>query len=139
VSEISPQDLRILVNENATLAERLEASEGDQKRLEATLEELRAELDSLRSRPVEASASSGAQPRPPVLSSAEVSGLVSRLLADLDSQLSGMSVRDGELQLKVAFEKIGEEPGFVIPSSESPPEIRENLQSISVRLIPKAG
>jgi chromosome segregation ATPase len=132
VSEISPENLRSLVNENASLAEKLEASEDDRERLRTTLTEVRAELDSVRGQLEEAK-----EAVPDILPPAEVAQLVDRLLSDLDSQLTGLSVRDGELQLKVGVQKAGEQVGFVLPSAEAGPEMGENLHSISVRLGPK--
>ena len=141
MSEISPEDLRSLVNENAGLAERLEASEAERSRLETSLGQAEAELRALRTQ-AESGEGTGPAPRSapastPPLSPTEVSDLVGRLLAGLDSQLAGLSVRDGELQLKVAFDRTGEKTGFVIPGLESPPEVRETLQTITVRLTPR--
>ena len=131
MSEISPEGLRSIVNENASLAEKLEASEDDRERLRATLAAVRAELDSARGQLEEAK-----EAVPTVLPPAEVAQLVDRLLSELDSQLAGLSVREGELQLKVGVQKAGEQTGFVFPSAESGPEASENLHSISVRLGP---
>jgi hypothetical protein len=108
VSEISPDDLRSLLLENAALAEKLEAAEA---RLEQS---------------------------PPLLAAADVAALVDDLLARLDSQLAGLAVRDGELRLNVGFEQVGEERRFVVPSSAAPPEARENLHSVSLRFVREA-
>jgi len=105
MSEISPDDLRDLLVENATLTEKLEAGEA--------LERARAAM----------------------LTADEVSALVDRLLSSLNSQLPGMKVRDAELRLNVGFEKIGQDQGFVVPTSQAPPEARENLHSISLRFV----
>jgi predicted nuclease with TOPRIM domain len=134
VSEISPEDLRSLVNENASLAEKLEASEDDRERLRSALTEVRAELDAVRDQLEEAK-----EAVPAVLPPAEVAKLVDRLLSDLDSQLSGLSVRDGELQLKIGVQKAGEQVGFVLPSAGSGSDTQENLHSISVRLGPEVN
>jgi hypothetical protein len=69
----------------------------------------------------------------PVLPTTEVSALIHGFVSSLSSRLSGMTVRDGELQLKVGFEKVGRTSGFVVPSSESPPEVRESLHELSIR------
>jgi hypothetical protein len=37
------------------------------------------------------------------------------------------------MRLKIAFGKIGRESGFVLPTAESPPELRENLHELSLR------
>src|SRR6186997_2261186 len=127
MSEISSGDLRKLLVENATLAERLEASEADRQRVVGAWGELRDELDPLREQLEEVRASLAAaekradslqaecdslgerlmmadaqlrdEQRLPALPPGEVSGLVNRFLSGLDSQLSGLSVRGGEMQL----------------------------------------
>lgn len=148
------------------LAEQLEASEDARDRLAGALAALREDLESLRAELREAGEALAAaeqrtralqqerdglrettalaesrlrdEPRPPVLSAAEVSSLVDRLLKNLGSQLSGLAVREGELHLSVGFEKVGEESGFVLPSSDFPLQSQENLHSVSIRLVPEA-
>lgn len=63
------------------------------------------------------------QDRPRVLPAAEVAGLVSSFLGQLRSGLPGLDVRDGDLKLKLAFASDGENPGFVIPTIDSPESI----------------
>jgi len=166
MSEISPNDLRKLLVENATLAERLEVSEADRERVIGAWGELKGELEPLRERLEEVRALLAAaekradslqeernslserlmmadaqlrdEERAPALPPSEVSALVNRFLSGLDSQLSGLTVRDGEMQLKVGFEKVGQQQGFVVPTPDSPPELRENLHTISVRLAREA-
>src|SRR6187200_2521433 len=129
MSEISPNDLRKLLVENATLAERLEVSEADRERVIGAWGELKGELEPLRERLEEVRALLAAaekradslqeernslserlmmadaqlrdEERAPALPPSEVSALVNRFLSGLDSQLSGLTVRDGEMQLKV--------------------------------------
>ncbi len=69
----------------------------------------------------------------PVLPAKEVAKLVEGLIVEIGTGLPGMVVRDGELRLQVAFGKIGQQTGFVIPSAESPPEVRENLHEVAIR------
>jgi len=147
--------------ENASLATRLDESSKDLERLKAASLELRTELDAARGE-LEKAAESAAQAQKeasslrkerddladslalaneqlagksiaPVLSANEVSRLVDGFVTDLGSRLSGMAIRDGELQLRVGFEKVGRATGFVVPSSESPPEVRDNLHEVSIR------
>jgi len=40
--------------------------------------------------------------------------------------------------LKVGFEQVGQQQGFVVPTPDSPPELRETLHTISVRLAREA-
>lgn len=166
MSEGGSEQLRRLVEENARLAEKLEASEGARDGLARGLAELREELELLQGQLREAAEAIAAtegrtralqqerdrlqesmalassrlyeEGRPPVLSAAEVSSLVDRLLKNLGSQLSGMSVQEGELTLNVAFEKVGDQTGFVLPTVDSPPQSREGLHTISVRLTSEA-
>jgi DNA repair exonuclease SbcCD ATPase subunit len=155
--EAAEKTLAAAVAENATLAAKLEESAGDLKRLQTASLELRERLDGADSEIEKAkkSAAEAASLRDerdrlaeslslanaqlagksvaPVLPAAEVSALVHEFVSGLGSRLSGMAVRDGELQLKVGFEKVGRTSGFVIPSSESPPEVRESLHELSIR------
>jgi hypothetical protein len=69
----------------------------------------------------------------PVLTPEEVSEMVERLLASLDSQLSGVRLRDAELRLKVGVQEIGGQKGFVVAGPGSPTEVRDSLQEVSIR------
>jgi hypothetical protein len=69
----------------------------------------------------------------PVIPAKEVAKVVDGLIAEIGTGLPGMVVRDGELRLQVAFGKIGQETGFVIPSAETPEEVRKNLHEVAVR------
>jgi predicted nuclease with TOPRIM domain len=69
----------------------------------------------------------------PVLPAKEVAKLVEGLVTEIGTGLSGMVVRDGELKLQVAFGKIGQQTGFVIPSAETPEDVRKNLHEVAIR------
>jgi DNA repair exonuclease SbcCD ATPase subunit len=69
----------------------------------------------------------------PVLQAKDVANLVDGFVLELGSGLPGLAVREGEIRLQVAFARVGEVSGFVVPSAESPPEVRENLHQVSVR------
>jgi predicted nuclease with TOPRIM domain len=155
--DAAEKKLEAAVAENAALAARLEESAGDLERLQTASSELREKLDGAdseiekakklaaetaslreeRDRLAESLSLANAQLAgksvTPVLPAAEVSALVHDFVSGLSSRLSGMAVRDGELQLKVGFEKVGRTSGFVVPSSESPPEVRESLHELSIR------
>jgi len=155
------KQLEAALAENASLATRLDECSKDLERIQTASLELRTELDAARGE-LEKTAKAAAQAQKeisslrkerddladslalaneqlagksvaPVLTAKEVSKLVDSLVNDLGSHLSGMAIRDGELQLKVGFEKVGRATGFVVPSSESPPEVRENLHEVSIR------
>lgn len=151
MSEIGAKQLSRLSGENASLAGALVELRKELASLRGQLREageaiaaaddrahaLQQERDRLHESVSLANARLRDEARPPVLSAAEVSSLVDRLLQNLGSQLSGLSVRDGELRLNVGFEKVGDQTGFVLPSSAAP-QSQENLHSISVRLKPEA-
>lgn len=69
----------------------------------------------------------------PVLPAKEVAKLVEGLVVEIGTGLPGMVVRDGELRLQVAFGKVGQQTGFVIPSAETPEEVRKNLHEVAIR------
>jgi predicted RNase H-like nuclease (RuvC/YqgF family) len=160
--EASASNARLdaVLEENAALASQLEELRADLERLESAPLELRAELDSCRATLGEAqSALKKAQEElasvqserdglagslqvaqdqlagkgiAPVLPATEVAKLVNNLVSEFGG-LRGIGVRDGEVRLRVAFGKVGRTTGFVIPSAESPPELRENVHEVSVR------
>ena len=153
--------LAAALRENASLAERVEESSADRENLRTAALELRTELEETRSELEHATkmaATAEAESRSlraerdalteslaianeqlagksiaPAMSAKEVSKLVDGFVHDLSSRLSGMEVSDGELQLKVGFEKVGRKIGFVVPGPESPSELRENLHEVSIR------
>ncbi len=73
------------------------------------------------------------QGKPPLLSAEKVAGLLNELVGQMQGGIKGLQIRDGELKLKVGFGAAGELGGFVIPTTDSTPELRENLQEITFR------
>jgi hypothetical protein len=69
----------------------------------------------------------------PLIPATEVAKLVDGLVVQIGTGLRGMVVREGELKLQVAFGKVGQQTGFVIPSAESPEEVRKNLHEVAIR------
>lgn len=69
----------------------------------------------------------------PVLPPKDVAVLVDRFVNDVSAGLPGMAVRDGEIRLQVAFGKVGTTTGFVVPSAESPEDVRKNLHEVAIR------
>jgi predicted nuclease with TOPRIM domain len=69
----------------------------------------------------------------PVIPAKEVAKVVDGLITEIGTGLPGMVVRDGELRLQVAFGKVGQQTGFVIPSAETPEEVRKNLHEVAIR------
>lgn len=153
--------LEAVLAENAAQAARLEESRADLERFQQASLELRAELDSARAElngiqaalktaqgELEAAKSErdgladnlqlaneqlAGKEITPVLPAKEVANLVDRFISELDSGLPQLAIRDSEVRLQVAFGKVGRITGFVIPSAESPPEVRENLHELAIR------
>lgn len=69
----------------------------------------------------------------PVLPAKDVAKIVDSFVSELGGGLPGMVVRDGEVRLQVAFGKVGQTSGLVVPSAESPPEVRKNLHEVAIR------
>ncbi len=69
----------------------------------------------------------------PVLTADRVAVLLGDLVDQMQSSFGGLQIRDGELKLKVGFGAVGELSGFVVPTTESTPELRENLQEVTFR------
>lgn len=69
----------------------------------------------------------------PVLTADRVAVLLGDLVDQMQTSFGGLQVRDGELKLKVGFGAVGELSGFVVPTTESTPELRENLQEVTFR------
>jgi septal ring factor EnvC (AmiA/AmiB activator) len=153
--------LAALIAENEGLAAALDELKADVERLQAAPLELRPELDACRKTLGDAeSALASAQDQlgtvqaerdglaeslrvardqldgktmAPVVPAAEIAKLVNNLISEIGSRLPGLGVTEGEMRLRVGFGKVGRTSGFVIPSPESPPELRESLHELSVR------
>lgn len=150
-----------LLEENAKLATRLEEIAGDSAELRSVGLKLREELDAS-VKTLEQAGSERAQltetlgkaesernglaerlklaeeqlkteTTTPVLPAREVARLIDGFVGEIGSGLPGMVVRDGEIRLQVAFGQVGTAAGFVVPSADSPPEVRRNLHEVSVR------
>lgn len=150
-----------ILRENAALAARIDEIQADLERVQAASLELRAQVDatstelgaaqqalaaaegkvgglekerdSLSESLKLANEQLSGKGMTPVLPAKEVAKLVEGLVLDIGTGLPGMVVRDGELRLQVAFGKIGQQTGFVIPSAETPPDVRKNLHEVAIR------
>ena len=155
------EKLEAVLRENAALAARMDEIQADLTRVEAAAVQLREQVDTAAAELGGAKeALAAAEGRvgglekerdsladslklaneqlsgkglTPVLPAKEVAKLVDGLVVEIGSGLPGMVVRDGELRLQVAFGKIGQQTGFVIPSAEAPEEIRKNLHEVAIR------
>ena len=150
-----------ILRENAALAARIDEIQADLERVQAASLELRAQVDatstelgaaqqalataegklgglekerdSLSESLKLANEQLSGKGMTPVLPAKEVAKLVEGLVLEIGTGLPGMVVRDGELRLQVAFGKIGQQTGFVIPSAETPPDVRKNLHEVAIR------
>jgi chromosome segregation ATPase len=161
--QVEQTDSRIgeLVEENRALAARLEETDGELERLRGAADELRKRLDENergareaekgrkqlerdltrvereRDRLAERLKTAEAQVKSagmaPLVPAKEAARLVEQLFDELGAGIEGMAVKDGELRLRVAFGRAGRSTGFVLPTSESPAEVRESLQEVVLR------
>lgn len=153
--------LAAVLTENARLATRLDEIAADAEHLRAAAVKLREELDatkkSLREAVAEgkrlgktlgrteadrdrfaehlklAEAQLKAKTTTPVLPAKEVAKLIDGFMEEIGTGLPGLSVREGEIRLQVAFGKVGRASGFVVPSADAPADVRENLHEVSFR------
>ena len=156
------EQLRALLDENASLAQRLEDATRDLDEVRSAALRLRAQADASQAElkrvqgdlataqralttAKQESAALGdrlsladkqltGRSIEPLLPAADVAKLVDDLVVDMGARLPGLAIRDGEMRLKVAFGRVGAKgSGFVIPSATSPPELCENLHEIALR------
>lgn len=157
----SAERLEALLAENARLAARLDEIASDAEKLRTAATRLREQLDeakkAVRDGAAEAKRLSRALARSeaetgrlterlklaeaqlrtktttPVLPAKEVAKLIDGFVEEIGGGLPGLSVREGEIRLNVAFGKVGRATGFVVPSADAPPEVRKNLHEVAVR------
>lgn len=114
-------------------AARAETDKAVRAELGAELTRLRTEQAGLQTQLNTANLQLKEQGKTPVLPAEKVAGLVNELVGHFQTNFTGLRISDGELSLKVGFGAVGESGGFVIPTTDSTPEIRENLQQITLR------
>ena len=73
------------------------------------------------------------QGKVPLLPPEKVALLMGDLVERFGGRLPGMKLATGELKLKVAFGEAGDVSGFVIPTTDADPKIKENLHELTVR------
>ena len=114
-------------------AKSLEQLRSDNARLAESLVKTESERDQIAERLKLAEAQLKTETTTPILPAKEVARLIDGFVDEIGAGLPGMSVRDGEIRLQVAFGKVGSSAGFVVPSADSPPDVRKNLHEVSVR------
>jgi chromosome segregation ATPase len=75
----------------------------------------------------------GEQGKTPLLPADKVAEMLNGLVDQMQGGFGGLRIREGEVKLKVGFGAVGDLGGFVIPTIDSPPELRENLQEVTFR------
>ena len=151
--------LTAVLAENARLATRLDELTADSEGLRAAGVKLREELNatkkSLRESSAEvrrlakgldrtekdrdrvaehlktAEAQLKAKTTTPLLPAKEVAKLIDGFMEEIGTGLPGLSVREGEIRLQVAFGKAGRATGFVVPTADAPEDVRENLHEVA--------
>lgn len=114
-------------------AARAETDKAVRTELGADIKRLISEQSRLQAQVETASAQLKQQGKTPVLPAGQVASLLNDLVGKFETNFSGLHIRDGELSLKVGFGAAGELGGFVVPSVDSTPEVRENLHEITLR------
>ena len=69
----------------------------------------------------------------PLLPPEKVADLMGDLVNRLGGQIPGMKMRTGEMKLKVAFGAAGDVSGFVVPTPDTGPDVKENLHEVTIR------
>ena len=103
------------------------------ERVEAALKQSETERISVQNKLTAAETQLKEKKITPILQSEEVAKLFGELLEKIRGGLGGVSVRSGEIKLKVAFSAAGNLRGFVVPTPQAGPEIKENLHEIIIR------
>jgi chromosome segregation ATPase len=100
---------------------------------EVEVKELQRRATALQKQLATANAQLAQQGKVPLLSAGRVAEMLDGLVAQMQDGFGGLQIRDGELKLKVGFAGAGELGGFVIPTTDSAPELRESLQEVTFR------
>lgn len=104
---------------NSLLEKRLAEASTSRDRLQAQVEILTTQLKE--------------QGKTPLLPADKVAELLEQLISHLSSGVSGLTFAGGEIKLKIGFGAAGESSGFLVPTPDSGPEIREVLNEIVIR------
>jgi chromosome segregation ATPase len=86
-----------------------------------------------------ATAQLSAEGKTPALPADRVAEMLTNLIDRMQDGMPGLSIQTGELKLRVGLEAAGGSAGFVIPSSDSPAELRESLQEVTLRFDHRGG
>jgi chromosome segregation ATPase len=128
------RDATLVAGEKIEAAQK-EAAEALQKSnyLEKELSEVSAIRDKLSGQVTTLSAQLKEQGKTPLLPADKVADLLEQLINHLRRGTGSLTFAGGEIKLKVGFGAAGEHSGFLIPTPDSGPEIREVLNEIVIR------
>lgn len=143
-----------LIDENRRLAEQLKTYQADLEYLQKIVVETQAKIETVRQ---ETQASFLSQieelqnelevekkqnrlfqsqlkqsSKVPVMTAAKTSQLIDHFTGQLRNNLHGLSLKESEIKLKVAFAEVDGQEGFVIPTADNSSKIE--LHEISIRL-----
>ncbi len=121
-------------------AEKIEAAQQEaasalqaRNELESELKQMKPMMKRLESQVTSLTMQLKGEGKTPLLPADQVATMLDQLLGQLRGKMSGLSVGSGEVRLKVCFGMVGDHQGFVIPTPDSGPEIKDCLQEIVVR------
>ncbi len=110
-----------------------EAAEAVRNELQTQITNLQKEKTTLESQLNLANKQLQTDGKTPYLSADRVAGLLNNLVDNMQSNLSGVSVSQGEFKLKLAVAGDDDSVGFVIPTPDASPALSENLQEVVLR------
>ena len=123
-AETAAKDIQLARKETA--AELNTAHTAERKKLLGDQAQLQSEL-SLLTKQLEKKG------KVPFLPPEKVAELMGDLVNRLGGQMPGMKMRTGEMKLKIAFGAAGDVSGFVVPTPDIGPEVKENLHEVTIR------
>ena len=113
---------------------KVEAAEAVRKELQSQINSLTKEKTTLESQLGLANKQLQTDGKTPYLSPDSVAGLLNNLVDNMQSNLRGVSVSQGEFKLKLAVAGGDNETlGFVVPTPDANPELSNNLQEVVLR------
>jgi chromosome segregation ATPase len=137
LEEVTADSRRFLeVAEGANAAVAAAREETDRQvraELGAAVKQLESERGQLQKQIASLSSQLQSEGKLPVLTPDQVASVIGGLVEGLGSSMTGLNIRDGELKLKVGFASADTAGGFVIPTPDSAPDVRENLHEVTLR------
>ncbi|MGJ3241063.1 MAG: hypothetical protein ACFE0Q_20300 [Anaerolineae bacterium] len=110
-----------------------EAVDAVRKQLQSQISTLQKEKNTLETQLGLANKQLQADGKTPYLSADRVAGLLNNLVDNMQSNLKGVSVSQGEFKLKLAVGGDSDTLGFVVPTPDASTELSGNLQEVTLR------